>query len=197
MACTSQHDLSRPTPPTKKKKKNLFPWAPGALASFWSQNMMHLCLGSPASKASVPDLLGTQVLGWWLICGEMVPSCLCVCVCVCVCAKSFQSCLFATPWTVPCHVPLSMEFSRPEYWNGLPCPPPGESSQPRDQTCVSYICCLGRIFTTHTTWEALGAIYHIQKSLCIRSIRCRLTRNDAQLRMFIQSQWTYKLSERA
>ena len=26
--------------------------------------------------------------------------------------------LFATPWTVACQVPLSMEFSRPEYWSG-------------------------------------------------------------------------------
>ena len=24
------------------------------------------------------------------------------------------------PWTVACQVPLSMEFSRPEYWSGLP-----------------------------------------------------------------------------
>ena len=28
----------------------------------------------------------------------------------------------------------SMEFSRPEYWSGFPCPPPGGSSQPRDQS---------------------------------------------------------------
>ena len=39
--------------------------------------------------------------------------------------------LFATPWTVACQVPLSMGFSRQEYWSGLPCPLPGESSQPR------------------------------------------------------------------
>ena len=35
-----------------------------------------------------------------------------VCVCVCLCAKLLQLCLFATPWTVACHAPLSMEFSR-------------------------------------------------------------------------------------
>ena len=28
--------------------------------------------------------------------------------------------LFATPWTVACQAPLSMEFSRQEYWNVLP-----------------------------------------------------------------------------
>ena len=33
--------------------------------------------------------------------------------------------LFATPWTVACQAPLSMGFSRQEYWSGLPCPPPG------------------------------------------------------------------------
>ena len=34
--------------------------------------------------------------------------------------------LFATPWTVAHQVPLSMEFSRQEYWSGLPCPPSGD-----------------------------------------------------------------------
>ena len=32
---------------------------------------------------------------------------------------------FATPWTVARQAPLSMEFSRQEYWSGLPCTPPG------------------------------------------------------------------------
>ena len=31
-----------------------------------------------------------------------------------------------TPWTVDRQVPLSMGFSRLEYWNGLPCPSPGD-----------------------------------------------------------------------
>ena len=34
--------------------------------------------------------------------------------------------LFVTPWTVPCQAPLSMGFSRQEYWSGLPFPPPGD-----------------------------------------------------------------------
>ena len=33
---------------------------------------------------------------------------------------------FATLWTVACQAPLSMAFSRQEYWSGLPFPPPGE-----------------------------------------------------------------------
>ena len=38
--------------------------------------------------------------------------------------------LFATLWTVPCQVPLSMRFSRQKYWSGLPCPPPGDHPNP-------------------------------------------------------------------
>ena len=33
---------------------------------------------------------------------------------------------FMSPWTVAHQVPLSVGFSRQEYWSGLPCPPPGE-----------------------------------------------------------------------
>ena len=38
--------------------------------------------------------------------------------------------LFATPWTVALHTPLSMGFSRQEYWSGLPCPPPADLLNP-------------------------------------------------------------------
>ena len=37
---------------------------------------------------------------------------------------------FATPWTVACQAPLSMEFPRQEYWSGLPFPPPVELPDP-------------------------------------------------------------------
>ena len=38
--------------------------------------------------------------------------------------------LFATPWTVAYKAPLSMEFSRKEYWSGLPFPSPGDLPDP-------------------------------------------------------------------
>ena len=38
--------------------------------------------------------------------------------------------------------PLSMGFSRPEYWSGLPFPTPGDSSAPRDPTHISWVSCL-------------------------------------------------------
>ena len=38
--------------------------------------------------------------------------------------------LFATPWTVAHQAPLSLEFSRQEYWSGLPFPSPGDLPDP-------------------------------------------------------------------
>ena len=38
--------------------------------------------------------------------------------------------LLATPWTVACQALLSMEFSRQEYWSGLPFPSPGDLPDP-------------------------------------------------------------------
>ena len=38
--------------------------------------------------------------------------------------------LFATPWTVAHQAPLSMEFSRQEYWSGLPFPSPRDLPDP-------------------------------------------------------------------
>ena len=49
-----------------------------------------------------------------------------------MCAKSLQPCpIFATLWTVACQTPVSMGFSRQEYWSGLPCPAPGDPPHPR------------------------------------------------------------------
>ena len=38
--------------------------------------------------------------------------------------------LFASPWTVAYQAPLSMEFSRQEYWSGLPFPSPQHLPNP-------------------------------------------------------------------
>ena len=38
--------------------------------------------------------------------------------------------LFETPWTVAHQAPLSMGFSRQEYWSGLPFPSPGDLPDP-------------------------------------------------------------------
>ena len=62
--------------------------------------------------------------------------------------------LLVTPWTFACQAPLSMGFSRQEYWRGLPCPPPGGSFWLRDQTHISYVSCIGRQVLY---WSHLGS----------------------------------------
>ena len=59
--------------------------------------------------------------------------------------------LFATLWTVASQTPLSMGFSRQEYWSGLPCPPPGDLPDPGIKPALA-----GGFFTTSATWEAPG-----------------------------------------
>ena len=73
------------------------------------------------------------------------------------CAKSLSHVrLFATPWTVACQTPLSMGFSRQEYWSGLPFPPPGDLPDPGIEPATFMSPALaGRFFTTSAIWEAL------------------------------------------
>ena len=61
--------------------------------------------------------------------------------------------LFATPWTVAHQAPLSLGFSRQEYWSGLPFPPPGDLPDPVIELISPVSPALaGRFFTT----EPLG-----------------------------------------
>ena len=63
--------------------------------------------------------------------------------------------LFVTLWTVASQAASSMEFSRQEYWTGLPCPPPGNLSDPRmEPTSPSSPTLAGRFPTTSATWGA-------------------------------------------
>ena len=48
-----------------------------------------------------------------------------------MCSLLSRVLLFVTPWTVTCQAPLSMKFSRQEYWTGLPFPFPGDLLNPR------------------------------------------------------------------
>ena len=41
--------------------------------------------------------------------------------------------LFATLWTVAHEAPLSLGFSKQEYWSGLPCPPPRDLPDPETE----------------------------------------------------------------
>ena len=57
--------------------------------------------------------------------------------------------LFETPWTIARQAPLSMGFSRQEYWSGLPCPPPGDLPDPGiEPMSVASPALAGGFFTT-------------------------------------------------
>ena len=66
--------------------------------------------------------------------------------------------LSVTPWTEAHQAPLSMEFSRQEYWSELPFPIYSRgSSQPRTRIHVSCIFCIGRQILYHwATWNPLS-----------------------------------------
>ena len=54
--------------------------------------------------------------------------------------------LFVTLWTVACQAPLSVGFSRQEYWSGLPFPPPGDIPDPGTKPTSPALA--GGFFTT-------------------------------------------------
>ena len=57
--------------------------------------------------------------------------------------------LFATPGTAAHQAPLSMEFSRQEYWSGLPCPPSGNLPDPGVKPMsFRFLALAGGLFTT-------------------------------------------------
>ena len=73
----------------------------------------------------------------------LISSFVCVCVCVCVYSVMSDSLIL---WTVAYQDPLSMEFYRQEYWNGLPFPSPGDLPNPGIEPTSPALA--GRFFTS-------------------------------------------------
>ena len=73
--------------------------------------------------------------------------------CVYACSVVSDS---ATPWTVAHQAPLSMEFPRQEYWNGLPFPPPGDLPDPGIKSV--FLALAGRFFTLHEPFPLVNAL---------------------------------------
>ena len=74
-----------------------------------------------------------------------------------VCVLGSFSCvrLFATQWTVTCQAPLFMGFFKQEYWNGFPCPTPGDPPNPGMEPVTLVSPALtGKFFTASAIWEA-------------------------------------------
>ena len=67
---------------------------------------------------------------------------------ICMHAEFFVQ-LYATPWTVAHQTPLSMEFSRQDYWKGLPFPTPEVIHNPGiESKSPASPALAGRFFTT-------------------------------------------------
>ena len=66
--------------------------------------------------------------------------------------------LSVTPWAVAHQAPLSMEFSRQEYWSGLPFPTPGDLPHPgiesKSLASPALVC---RFFTTAPPGKPLNS----------------------------------------
>ena len=79
-------------------------------------------------------------------------------LCVCVHACSVVPNSFATPWTVARQAPLSMEFSRQEYWSELPFPPPGDL--PDLEIKPMFPALTGSFFNTELSGKPSSLITH-------------------------------------
>ena len=69
--------------------------------------------------------------------------------------------LFVSLWTVACQAFLSIGFSRQEYSSSLPCPLPGDLSDPGIKPTSLTPTLAGGLFTISTTWEAHSTVVHI------------------------------------
>ena len=65
--------------------------------------------------------------------------------------------LFAALWTIAGQAPLSMGFSRQEYWSGLPFPLPRELPDPGVKpSSLTFPALADRFFSISATWKAQG-----------------------------------------
>ena len=79
--------------------------------------------------------------------------------------------LFAIPWTEAHQAPLSMGFSRQEYWSGWSFPSPGDLPSPGSKNVsLPFPALAGRFFTPSATWEASMFIRGRQKIMVMESV---------------------------
>ena len=77
------------------------------------------------------------------------------CIYTCMLSHFSRVQLFETMQIVAHQALLSMGFSRQNYWNGLPCPPPGNLPHPGiERMFLVSLALAGGFFTTSITWEA-------------------------------------------
>ena len=90
---------------------------------------------------------------------------------------------FAIPRTITHQSPLSMGFSRQEYWNGLPFPSPGNLPNPGIKPISSALA--GRFFTTEPPRKPsnyLTCLLSFEKTLMLGKIEGRSRRGQQKMR---------------
>ena len=66
-----------------------------------------------------------------------------------------------SPWTIACQAPLSMKFSRQEYWSGLPFPIPGDIPNPGiEPMSLASPVLAGRFFTPEPPGKTFIVVYY-------------------------------------
>ena len=121
-------DWSKP-PESKRRQGKILPYRlqrqhAAAAAAKSLQSCPTLCdhIDHSPPSSPVPGILQARTLGWvaisfsnawkWKVKGKLLS-----------CVR-----LFSTPWTAAYQAPLSMGFSRQEYWSGMPSPSPAEAA---------------------------------------------------------------------
>ena len=71
--------------------------------------------------------------------------------------------LFVTPWTVACQAPLSMGFSRQEYWSGLSFSPPEDLLNPGIEPVSPESLAVARHWATWETQNLPQWLFYSEK----------------------------------
>ena len=122
-----------------------------SMSSSPAERLLSALLLQPGKRWLTPEvaisvLLGGRGVSFFSHLVNFIPSgsvcqVLSVLVTISVCVPvlcSVMSQFFVTSWTVACQAPLSVEFSRQQYWSGLPISSSRGSPGLKDQTCMPY-----------------------------------------------------------
>ena len=113
----------------------------------WKLNLHFILTQGPSPNPILAFLL-LDFLLWSLWGSHFLPLLPQIHAAVAMLGRFSRARLCATPGTVACQAPLSMGFSRQEYWRGVPRPPPGDLPNSGIEP-TSYISCIHRQVLYH------------------------------------------------
>ena len=142
----------------------------GLYSALWMPSPLPLALTCAWYSPAVPDSgiicfqKTTQItlhsLQIWSKASHVVTS-------ACVLSHFRRVWLFATLLPVDCQAPLSIGFSRQEYWSGLPCLPPRELPDPGiEPSSLRSPVLADRFFTNSAAWETRRGLLKENRYWC-------------------------------